>query len=140
MPELRVTGAFDIRPEAAQKAREQGLTAYHSAEELLADNSVELVILAVPNNFHKDYAIRCLRAGKHVVCEKPVTMNAAELVAVMDAAKETGLDFHRSPEPPLGSGLCHCPPGSGRGNHRRSLFYREPRSGLPGRHVRLAGP
>ena len=93
VPELRVTGAFDIRPEAAQKAREQGLTAYHSAEELLADNSVELVILAVPNNFHKDYAIRCLRAGKHVVCEKPVTMNAAGLVAVMDAAKETGRIF-----------------------------------------------
>ena len=93
VPGLRVTGAWDIREEARQKARENGLTAYASLEELLADSTVEIVIVATPNNFHKELSIACLRAGKAVVCEKPVTMNAAELKEIMAVAKETGRLF-----------------------------------------------
>ena len=93
LPELRTKGAYDIRPEALEKAGEKGLTAYRSAEELLADPEVDLVTIAVPNNFHKDYAIRCLEAGKNVICEKPVTMNAAELEEIIAAARRTGKVF-----------------------------------------------
>ena len=52
-----------------------------------------MVTIAVPNNFHKELAIQCLRAGKNVVCEKPVTMNAAELEEIMAVSKETGKLF-----------------------------------------------
>lgn len=93
LPELRTKGAYDIRPEALEKAAEKGLIAYRSAEELLADPEVDLVTIAVPNNFHKDYAIRCLEAGKNVICEKPVTMNAAELEEIIAAAKRAGKVF-----------------------------------------------
>ncbi len=93
VPELTVKGVYDIRPQAAQKAQEEGLYAYQSSEELLEDREVQLVIIAVPNNFHKDYAIRCLRAGKHVICEKPVTMNARELEEILEVQKETGKVF-----------------------------------------------
>ncbi len=93
LPELRTKGAYDIRPEALEKAGEKGLTAYRSAEELLADPEVDLVTIAVPNNFHKDYAIRCLEAGKNVICEKPVAMNAAELEEIIAAARRTGKVF-----------------------------------------------
>lgn len=51
------------------------------------------MIIAVPNNFHKDLSITCLRHGKCVICEKPVTMNAAELEEVMAVAAETGRLF-----------------------------------------------
>lgn len=91
--ELHVRGAYDIRQEIQQKISANGLYAYQSVEELLADESIELVTIAVPNNFHKDYAIACLKAGKNVVCEKPVTLNAAELEEIIAVSRETGKLF-----------------------------------------------
>ena len=93
IPQIEVCGAYDIRPEAAQSARENGLRTYDSFDELLADGSIDLITIAVPNNFHKDYAIRALRAGKHVVCEKPVTLNAGELEEIIAVRNETGKLF-----------------------------------------------
>ena len=92
-PDFTVKGAYDIRPEVREGMKQKGLYAYESAEELLADKEVDLVTIAVPNNFHKDYSIACMRAGKNVICEKPVTMNAAELEEVIAVSKETGKIF-----------------------------------------------
>ena len=88
-----VKGIFDIRGEACEKARTNGLHVYEKVEELIQDPEIDLVTIAVPNNFHKDYSIACLRGGKNVVCEKPVTMNAEELKEIMAVAKETGRLF-----------------------------------------------
>lgn len=93
IPEITVKGIWDIREEARAKAKEDGLYAYGSLDELLEDKEVDLVTVAVPNNFHKDLVIACLRAGKNVVCEKPVAMNAAELEEMIAASKETGKLF-----------------------------------------------
>ena len=93
IPEITVKGIWDIREEARAKAKEDGLYAYSSLDELLEDKEVDLVTVAVPNNFHKDLVIACLRAGKNVVCEKPVAMNAAELEEMIAASKETGKLF-----------------------------------------------
>ncbi len=93
IPDLFVKGAYDVREEARNRAAEKGLAAYPSLEDLLADKDVELVVIATPNNFHKELSIRSLRAGKHVVCEKPVTMNAAELEEIIAVSKETGRLF-----------------------------------------------
>jgi scyllo-inositol 2-dehydrogenase (NADP+) len=90
---LTVKGIYDIRPEACSAAREKGLVVYAGAEELLADSETSLVTIAVPNNFHKDYAIRALRAGKNVICEKPVAMNSRELEEILAAAKQAGRVF-----------------------------------------------
>lgn len=90
---FEVTGAWDIREEARQKAVENGLYAYSSLQELLDDKSIDLVTIAVPNNFHKELTIACLQSGKNVICEKPVAMNADELREMMQAAKETGKLF-----------------------------------------------
>ncbi|MGI5959981.1 MAG: Gfo/Idh/MocA family protein [Massiliimalia sp.] len=93
LPEIRVKGAYDIRGEALKRAEEKGLYVYESLEELLQDKEVDLVTIAVPNNFHKDLTIQCLRAGKNVICEKPVAMNAAELEEMIAVSKETGKLF-----------------------------------------------
>ena len=93
IPDLVVKGAYDIREEARGKARENGLYVYASLEELLQDGAVELVTVATPNNFHKDLSIRMLRSGKNVVCEKPVTMNAAELEEIIAVMTEMGKHF-----------------------------------------------
>lgn len=93
IPEMTVKGVWDIRKEARDKAVKRGLYAYGSVEELLADPEVELITIATPNDVHKEYLIRCMEAGKHVISEKPVTMNAAELQEIMEAAKRTGKLF-----------------------------------------------
>ena len=68
LPEIHIKGAYDVRPEALKSAEEKGMYAYSSLEELLNDKEVDLVTIAVPNNFHKDLSIQCLRAGKNVIC------------------------------------------------------------------------
>ena len=93
VPELNVKGAFDIRSEALDKARDMDLVAYNSLEELLGDPEVDLVTIATPNNFHKPLAIQALRAGKNVISEKPVTLNASELEDIIAVRDETGKLF-----------------------------------------------
>lgn len=93
IPSIEVVGALDVREEANAKARENGLHVYSGLKELLADKSVDLVTIATPNDSHRHLAIECLRAGKHVVCEKPVTLNAAELEEIIAVAEETGRLF-----------------------------------------------
>lgn len=91
--EISVKGVYDIRSEAIQKATEKGLHIYQSVGEILADEEVDLVTIATPNNFHKNLAIQCLRGGKNVVCEKPVAMNASELEEIIAVQEETGRLF-----------------------------------------------
>ncbi len=91
--ELVVKGIYDVREEAKEKAKDNGLYVYETLDELLKDQEIDLVTIAVPNNFHKDLSITCLRHGKNVICEKPVTMNSAELEEIIAVAKETGKLF-----------------------------------------------
>ncbi|MGL6175056.1 MAG: Gfo/Idh/MocA family protein [Cellulosilyticaceae bacterium] len=91
--EIEVVGSFDIRQERMEKAKEAGLKTYATLNEVLADEEIDIVTIATPNDFHKDIAIACMRSGKNVVCEKPVTMNAEELEAIMAVQKETGKVF-----------------------------------------------
>ncbi len=91
--DLVIKGGFDLRAEAMESLEKRGLVCYTSVEEILADSEITLVVIATPNNFHKNLSIACLKAGKHVVCEKPVTMNAKELEEIIAVAKETGKLF-----------------------------------------------
>lgn len=90
---INVKGIFDINPKRVEYAKSQGLVTYSSREELLSAPDIDLVLVAVPNDLHKDFAIEALRAGKHVLCEKPVTMTSDELLEIMAVAKETGKVF-----------------------------------------------
>jgi len=92
-PELEIAGIYDIRPEAVEKAREKNLHAFDSPQQIYADKSIELVLIATPNDVHKSYAIACLEAGKNVISEKPVTLNAAELEEIIAVAKKAGKFF-----------------------------------------------
>lgn len=66
---------------------------YESFEAVLADEKVDAVLIATPNDSHKELAITALEAGKHVVCEKPVTMTSEDLLAIMDVAKRVNKHF-----------------------------------------------
>jgi predicted dehydrogenase len=60
---------------------------YLSAEEMLASETLDIVAVATPNKFHKPLTIAALEAGAHVICEKPMAMNAAEAREMISAAK-----------------------------------------------------
>jgi xylose dehydrogenase (NAD/NADP) len=79
--------------EAAQAfARLHGIAHAHgSYEALLADPAVQAVYVPLPNGLHTDWAVRALRAGKHVLCEKPLDRRPEAVSHAFDVAEEAGL-------------------------------------------------
>ena len=70
--------------------------AYGSYDELFADSSLQAVYIPLPNSEHKDWTIKALQAGKHVLVEKPFALNGEDAQAMVDAAVESGLGLMES--------------------------------------------
>ncbi len=64
--------------------------AYGSYEELLADPQIEAIYNPLPGHMHVPWSIKAARAGKHVLCEKPISLTAAQAQELADVQKETG--------------------------------------------------
>ena len=90
---IEVIGIVGSSPErAAEKAATAALPApYPSFEAMLDDPAVDVVHLTTPNHLHFDQARAALAAGKHVVCEKPLAMTAAETGELLRLAEQSGL-------------------------------------------------
>lgn len=89
---VSIDGVYDIEPQKVKNAEDKGYKGYSTLEECLSDDT-ELVIIATPNNFHKELSVKALEAGKHVICEKPVMMNAGELEEVLAVSEKCNRIF-----------------------------------------------
>ena len=82
-------------PRSLTKAQELagplGARASCDYDAVLAREDVDAVYLGIPNDLHHDYATRALRAGKHVILEKPMAANSAQAQEILDLARERGL-------------------------------------------------
>jgi predicted dehydrogenase len=88
--DVRAVASRD-RGRAEAYARERGIErAYGTYEELLADPEIEAIYISLPNSMHVDWSIRCLEAGKHVLCEKPLTRHPEDVERAFDAADRAG--------------------------------------------------
>jgi predicted dehydrogenase len=90
---VRVTGLLEASPElGARRAAELGLPrAYASLAEVLADPSVQVVHVTSPNELHHPQVKEILAAGRHVVCEKPLSLTSAESRELVELAARSGL-------------------------------------------------
>ena len=90
-PQAKLLGFYDINQErAGELAAKHGGTAYATVEELLSDPHIHAVSICAANFAHAELTIAALRAGKHVLCEKPMAITLAECEAMVEEAKKAG--------------------------------------------------
>ena len=95
LPNVEIVALAGRKEESVRKAAEgMGITRYYSGErssdELIADPDLDLVAIVTPPATHAEMAVRALRAGKHVHCEKPLATTLGDAERVCDAVRETG--------------------------------------------------
>lgn len=92
---VRLAGAFDHAPAAIEALRsvEPTLQAFASLDDLFADPGIDLVYIGSPPSLHYEQSLAALRAGKHVICEKPAALRTEQAQALRDLADQKGLLF-----------------------------------------------
>ena len=133
-----VVAIADVNLAAAEKAAARyGIKrSYKDAAEMLAGNpDIDAVSVILPNKFHKPLAIQALQAGKHVFCEKPPALNAAEVREMKAAAEKSGktlmFNFNNRARPDCQAVMDYVRDGSvGKINSAQAKWIR--RTGIPG--------
>jgi predicted dehydrogenase len=103
---VEVRGVMDIVEDKAKElAGEFGAKAYTDHNELLKDDSIDAIAVVTPDFAHYDVCLAAAKAGKHILCEKPLAMTTAECTEIVEAAEKAGVklmvDFHARWSPPL---------------------------------------
>lgn len=90
---VSLKGIYDIDSSRIKLAQKENIHTYSSQQELLSDEDIDIVLVAVPNNFHRDICISVMEAHKNVICEKPVAMSSDELIDMIEASQKNNVIF-----------------------------------------------
>lgn len=95
LPEITVTAVADIDPDRLEWVREEcpEILTYNSADELIESGEVDAVVIATPHYFHPPIAIKAMKAGIHVMSEKPAGVYTKQVREMNKTASETGVVF-----------------------------------------------
>lgn len=85
-----VTGDTVKAGEVAERYGIEHVTGYDGYDELLQSGAIDAVYIALPNTMHRDYTVRALEAGIHVLCEKPMAPTEEDCLAMIEASERTG--------------------------------------------------
>ncbi len=90
---MKVVAVCDIDPQRLDiaKADFPHIGTYRSVDELLTKEPFDLAVIVTPHNTHAPLALKCLKAGKHVIVEKPMCLTVKEATAMMETAKQKGV-------------------------------------------------
>ncbi|MDR1535757.1 MAG: Gfo/Idh/MocA family oxidoreductase [Planctomycetota bacterium] len=92
VPGVRPEGVFGVIPEQMEAfARKHQIKAYPSLEAMLADPGINAVSIATPSGHHGENSLAAARAGKHVMCEKPLEITPARAQDIIDACRTAGV-------------------------------------------------
>ena len=87
----------DVRRDVAkQKVGKRKIKIYTNLDRMLQHNELDMIDICTPSFLHKDMAIKLLKAGYHVLCEKPMTLNAKDAEKVIEASKQTDKKIGRA--------------------------------------------
>lgn len=90
-PNAKLTGLYDLNLQRAKNLAEKyGCKSYESIEEMLADPEIDAVSVCVANHVHAEITIAALKAGKHVLCEKPMATTLKDCQMMVDTAEQMG--------------------------------------------------
>ena len=90
----RLVAVADVRVDMAKEKTEgTDIKVYADYKEMLENEELDMVDICTPSYLHADMAIDCLEKGYHVLCEKPMTLNADEAKRVLEATKKTDKNF-----------------------------------------------
>jgi len=97
IPEAEIVAYCDIVPERAEKMRDEFETpdakTYKDYKKLLEDDTIDVIHVCTPNKSHAPITVASLKAGKHVICEKPMATTYKDAKLMCDTAKEEGKVF-----------------------------------------------
>ena len=89
-----IVAVCDVRKELAkEKVNNKNIKVYSTLSKMLKSEQLDMIDICTPSYLHKDMAIKLLKAGYHVLCEKPMTLNAKDAKKVVEAAKTSNKKF-----------------------------------------------
>ena len=92
VPNVRLAGFYDINHESAKRlAEEFNCKAYSSAEELWQDSTVQAITIATPSGLHSEIAVAAARAGKHILCEKPLDVTRPKVLKMLQECQQNNV-------------------------------------------------
>jgi glucose-fructose oxidoreductase len=96
---VKLVGLVTGTPEKAKKygekykIPEKNIYNYQNFDSIVSNTEIDVVYIVLPNSMHKEFTLRAAKAGKHVICEKPMAMDAAECRDMIDGCKKAGVSL-----------------------------------------------